>query len=276
VRTGKRQEIQLNIIGAKESRLENYIVRRLVDRDEIDYDANSELLFKLAGQMVAHFKGYLRDDAKVEGVLRAYDTTLADAIFEQMLKHTEETPTKYVPTVQRGYTRLQEQSFGQDRELPLRDWNVPAQPLGNTKNFLFRGFAKCAMDAQRFDSDDERRFAVLVDQHSPEVKVWLKPGPSVFEITYDRGAKYQPDFLVETASEMLICEVKAANQLSDPIVLAKAEAACTWVGAANQVAKEMGRKPWRYALIPHTAVTQSANLAGLVNQHARSPTGATA
>ena len=84
----------------------------------------------------------------------------------------------------------------------------------------------------------------------------VEAGSWRFEITYTRGDRYQPDFLVETATEMLICEVKAANEMSDPIVQAKATAARTWVGAANTVALEMKRKPWRYALIPHNAVTE--------------------
>jgi len=36
---------------------------------------------------------------------------------------------------------------------------------------------------------------------------------------------YQPDFLVETGVGMLICEIKAKNELDDPIVRTKAKAA---------------------------------------------------
>jgi type III restriction enzyme len=266
VRTGRRETIQVNMMGAREPRLENYLVRRLIDRDEIDYDTNAELLFKLAGQMVAHLKTYLKDH-EVEAVLRAHDVMLADAIYQQMLEHCEETPTSYKPTVTRGFKRLAPQDFGQDRSLPMRHFREAVTPRSDTRKYLFNGFAKCALDTQRFHSDDERRFAVLIDERSPEVKAWLKPGPGVFEITYRQGDKYQPDFLVETTNEMLICEVKAANELQDPIVIAKAEAARTWVQAANTVAKEKGRKPWRYALIAHDAITESATLSGLVNRY---------
>ena len=169
-----------------------------------------------------------------------------------------------MPTVIKSYTRLGEQHFGQDCNLPTRPCGEAVTPRGDTKKYLFNGFDKCALDAQRFHSDDERRFAVLIDKHAPDVKVWFKPGPGVFQITYTRGDRYEPDFLVETATEMLICEVKAANEVADPIVQAKATAARTWIGAANAVAKEMKRKPWRYALIPHDAVTEAATLAGLV------------
>lgn len=266
VRTGRRETIQVNIVGAREPRLENYLVRRLVDRDEVDYDSNAELLFKLASQTVAHFKTYLKDN-EVESVLRAHDVMLADTIFQQMLQHCEETATTYKPTVTQGFKRLGSQDFGQDRNLPMCNYREAVTPRGDTRKYLFNGFAKCALDAQRFHSDDERRFAALIDEYSTEVKVWLKPGPGVFEITYSRGDKYQPDFIVETDKEMLICEVKAANELQDPIVQAKAEAARTWIGAANTVAKEMKRKPWKYALVPHTDINESATLAGLVNRY---------
>lgn len=266
VRTGKREVIEVNTIGAREPRPENYLVRRLVDRDEIDYDANSELLFKLAGQMVAHFKTYLKDN-EVEAVLRAHDMMLSDYIFEQMIDHCEETPTTYVPRVERGFTRLTEQHFGQERDLPLRDFREGLASRSDIRKFLFNGFTKCALDAQRFQSDDERRFAVLIDQHTPDVKVWLKPGPGVFQITYARGAKYEPDFLVETATEMLICEIKAEDQRMEQTVLAKAAAARVWIGAANTVAKDTGRKPWRYVLIPTNTVTEAATLDGLVRTH---------
>jgi type III restriction enzyme len=266
VRTGKREVIEVNTIGAREPRLENYLVRRLVDRDEIDYDGNSELLFKVSGQMVAHFKSYLKDN-EVEAVLRAHDGMLSDYIFEQMISHCEETPTTYVPRIERGYTRLTEQQFGQERDLPLRDFREGLASRSDTRKYLFNGFAKCALDAQRFQSDDERRFAVLIDQHTPEVKVWLKPGPGVFQITYERGRKYEPDFLVETATEMLICEVKADDQNAAPDVLAKAAAARVWIGAANEVAKDNGRKPWRYGLIPTGAVIGAATLNGLMSTY---------
>ncbi|MGE5512937.1 MAG: hypothetical protein ACM31O_17000 [Bacteroidota bacterium] len=104
-----------------------------------------------------------------------------------------------------------EARIDQERVLPLHDFRQPVTPRSDTRKYLFNGFSRCALDKQRFHSDDERRFAVLIDQHSAEVKVWLKPGPGVFQITYQRGSKYEPDFLVETATQMLMCEVKARS-----------------------------------------------------------------
>ena len=46
----------------------------------------------------------------------------------------------------------------------------------------------------------------------------------------------------------------------------KAGATRVWIGAANTVAKDTGRKPWRYALIPHDAVDAAATLDGLMGR----------
>lgn len=266
IRTGEQSTIEVDLVGAREPQLENYIVRLLIEHDEVDYDEHAVLLFKLARQVVEHLKSYL-NPAEVEAVLRVHAGMLAEFVFAQMMEHLWETPTSYVPTVTKGYMPIRPQPFGQERGLPIRDFREAVAPLGTTPKYLFNGFAKCALDAQRFHSDDERRFALLVDQRAPDVKVWLKPGSGVFQITHSKGDRYEPDFLVETASEMLICEVKAANQMQEPTVLAKAKAARTWIGAANTVAKEKGRKRWRYALIPHDAVTAAATLDGLIGTH---------
>ena len=87
-----------------------------------------------------------------------------------------------------------------------------------------------------------------------------EPGAKQFQIEYASGQPYEPDFVVETKTEKLIVEIKAANEVSDPIVQAKARAATKWVGYANAHAAEIGGKPWAYALVPHDVVGPSATL----------------
>jgi hypothetical protein len=62
-------------------------------------------------------------------------------------------------------------------------------------------------------------------------------------------------------------EIKAANEVSDPIVQAKAREAAKWVGYANAHAAETHGKEWRYMLVPHNAVGPSATLVGLVARY---------
>jgi type III restriction enzyme len=82
------------------------------------------------------------------------------------------------------------------------------------------------------------------------------------------GESYEPDFVVETKTKMLICEVKAKNELEDPIVKAKAAAATKWCKTATQYAG--GAKPWTYILIPDDQIAGNATLDGLVAKFATS------
>ena len=138
-------------------------------------------------------------------------------------------------------------------------------PLGDTKKHIFTGFQKCCYPFQKFDSDDERRFAVLIDSdREASVVRWMKPGAKQFQIEYLSGKGYEPDFVVETDQNKLIVEVKARNEMTDEIVLAKARAASAWVVHANVHSSENSGKHWIYALIPHDEITESATLDGLI------------
>src|SRR5262249_4762534 len=116
---------------------------------------------------------------------------------------------------------------------------------------------------QKFDSDTERLFAVLIDDDRA-VDKWMKPGKGQFQIEYRSGEAYEPDFVVETKDRILICEIKARNELDDPAVQAKANAASKWCKSASEHARANSGKPWGYALIPDEQVLANASLDGLV------------
>lgn len=67
---------------------------------------------------------------------------------------------------------------------------------------------------------------------------------------------------------MLICEVKASNELDDTIVKAKAAAATKWCKTATQHAPGGGTKPWAYLLIPDDQIRGNSTLDGLVAKFA--------
>jgi type III restriction enzyme len=69
---------------------------------------------------------------------------------------------------------------------------------------------------------------------------------------------------------MLICEVKARNEIDDPIVRAKAAAAAKWCKTATQHASGGNGKPWVYLLIPDDQITGSSTLQGLSATFAKS------
>ncbi len=268
MRTGERLSIARNMAVVREERLEDYLVVHLIDFEQVDYDSNSALLYKLAGQVIGRLRSYLPDEAAVENVLVHQGKTLAQFIFRQMMRHYVETPTKYRAKISKGFQVLAPLTFKVADPTAVRDFKAAVTPLADTRRFVFGGFSKCAYPQQSFQSDEERRFAVLIDRE-PDVLRWVKPGPKQFQIEFRRTERYEPDFVVETTTEKLIVEIKARKDLEDETVKAKAKAARTWVGHANEHMQTYAGKPWRYVMIPHDAMLENASIAGLVARFAQ-------
>lgn len=272
LRTEARIFLAKAIDDPREERMEDYIVRHLIDQNEVDYDAHADLLYKLAGQVVGRIRSYLETDAEAENVLLRNGKYLAEFIFAQMMEHYRETPLgadDYEVRVTKGFTVLKPQPLHGTRGQVPRDFRQPVSPPSDTKRQIFFGFEKCCYSRQKFHSDPERRFAVLLEGEA-SVEKWLKPGRGQFQIDYRSGENYEPDFVVETSEAMLICEVKARGELDDPVVQAKANAATKWCQAANENAVPSGGKPWRYVLIPDDQITGNATLAGLLSRFSAS------
>ena len=180
------------------------------------------------------------------------------------MQHYVETPTRYIGRVSRGFQLLKPVNFKVSDTKSVRDFRRPVTPLADTRRQVFSGFRKCVFPYQAFQSDDERRFAVLIDLHETSVSRWVKPGAGQFRIEYRRGRSYEPDFVVETGAEKLIVEVKALRDMETETVQAKTKAVAAWIGHANRHAEANGGKGWRYLLVPHDRVTENASLAGLI------------
>jgi type III restriction enzyme len=266
LRTQARVYLARTLDDPRETRPEDYLVRYLIERNEIDYDAHTVLLYKLAGQVVARVRSYLSDEAEVENVLLRHGRQLADFIFAQMMHHYRETPLgedDYEVTITRGFTLLQAQPMNVAIGQRVRDFKQAVAPLSDTRKHVFGGFKKCCYPLQKFDADPERRLAVIIEGHA-NVEKWLKPGRNQFRIDYRSGEAYEPDFVVETATRMLVLEVKARNELDDSTVKAKAAAATKWCRTATAHASGGTGKPWFYALIPDDQIIGSATLDGLI------------
>lgn len=269
LRTEERSFLERPNEAAREPRVENYVIRHLIDLPQVDYDTHADLLQKLAGQMVSHLRSYLPDEDAVENVLRAYGQEIAAFVFGQMASHEWTTATTFEARVTRGFQLLRPARDVAPGGI-VRDFRQAVTPVSETRRHVFGGFARCCYSRQRFQSDPERRFAVLIDRDEPSVRRWMKPGPGGFQIRTRSGDAYEPDFVVETATEKLIVEVKRRDEMADPIVQEKARAALTWVGHAN-VASDAQAKPWCYVLLPHDDIVPSATLAGLVARHVMMP-----
>lgn len=251
--------------GAAEERLEDYVVRGLIDFDDVSYDEQADLLYKLAGQVVAHLRSYLKDDDEVRNVLIFRAKQIADLVHTQMQPHAWEEASSYEVVVSQGFAEVRSQAFAAPAGELVRQYDTPIENKIDIRKMLFGGFKKCLYPTQKFDSDTERRFTVVIEKDKSVIK-WFKPGKGVFQIRYSNDADYEPDFVVETETEKLICEPKGADRMQDPVVLAKARAAATWCKHATGHEKANKGKPWRYLLIPHDAIADNMTLDGLAKQ----------
>ncbi|TAM80991.1 MAG: type III restriction endonuclease subunit R [Acidobacteria bacterium] len=247
---------------APEARLEDYLVRGLMDFDDISYDDHAELLYKLAGQVVDHLKSYLANEDDVINVLQYHQDQLVEIIHLQMQDHYEEKATEYEVHVTRGFTTLRPNNYSIPAGEAPRSFRVPIDEKLMIRGMLFGGFRRCLYPAQRFQSDSERRFSVILED-DPDVLKWFKPGKGDFQIRYKGDIAYEPDFVVETKTAKLICEPKRASEMKDKTVLAKADAAAVWCEHASRHEQEHAGKPWSYLLIPDEVINEAMTLQGL-------------
>lgn len=249
----------------EEKRLEDYIVRGLITFDDISYDDHSQILYKLASQLVMHLKSYLDTDEKTINVLQYHQQILCNLVHTQMQNHFIETATEYEAHVTKGFHTLRTSSYSSPANESIRNFRIAiAEGQRNQiRSMLFGGFEKCLYPVQKFDSEPERRFAGILEEDKTVLK-WFKPAKDDFKIHYTSKDSYEPDFVVETQDSKFLCEPKRSSEITDETVIAKAKAAALWCKHASAHADETDKKPWQYLLIPHDQISEQKTLSGLV------------
>lgn len=268
LRTEQRSVISGEAGGETPARLEDYVVAKLIDVPEIDYDAHADILYDLAGQVVAHFRSKHADDEQVRSILQGHARQIAEAIVAQMKRNMWREKTNYRVTRVAAFDHLRPQTFDGSGRDAVRNFREAPDRLSEIRRFIFSGFAKSCYALAKFDSDTERQMAVILER-DPSVALWMKPGPNQFRIYDEDNLSYQPDFVVETDAAKLIIETKRASEMADVTVLRKADAAALWCHVANRAS--VGDKQWSYVLVPDTAVLPNATVAGFVASFTRMP-----
>lgn len=264
LRTNQQELITAGGDIKRENRLEDYLVRALIDFDDISYDDHADLLYEVAGQMVQHLNGYLKDEDKVRNVLLYHQQELTRLIHAQMQAHQWEGAIEYEVVVSKGFTALKQSAYTA-LSGPPQHFRQTVQDKSKMGKVVFGGFSRCLYAVQKFDSDTERKFAVILETDATVLK-WFKPARGQFQIFYkdnNEHREYQPDFVVETADCIYMCETKARNDMDSTEVQAKKEAALKWCGHATDHAKSYNGKPWKYMLISHDIIAENMNLMGL-------------
>lgn len=246
--------------GVREQRLEDYIVKKLIDFDDVDYFTQAELLYDLAAQAVEHYQSQSYSESDLHEILDTFGGELARLIHAGMMEHFWEKSTDYEVQVSRGFTELKSCNYTATAGQTAHHFRETVTETSRIKQMLFGGFARCLYPLQKFDSDTERRFAIILERDAVK---WFKPAKGQFQIYYKLGTgqpEYIPDFVAETDSGILMVETKARNDTDTQEVQAKAAAAALWCSRASRYTAEVGGKPWKYLLLPHDEISESKRL----------------
>ena len=265
LRTNQSEVLEQDRDESEQMRLEDYIVNSLKEFDDVAYDEHADLLYDLARQAVSHFKTYLNPD-DVRRVLRLHQREIAHDVHTQLQDHYWEEAVVYETKVSQGYSVLKEVIYTVTPDMIL-DFRQAPTDKNNIAKYLFNGFSKCLYTEQKFQSDPERKLAVILER---EADKWFRPALGQFQIYYrtdGREIEYQPDFVAETDKYVYMLEPKARNEMNDQDVRAKANAAVRWCKQATDYAATWGGKQWRYLLIPHDAIAENISLDGLAFQY---------
>lgn len=251
------QVFMVSQIGLTEDRPENYIVHALIDYDDISYDDHADLLYDLSGQVVQHLKDKTLSDEEINNVLSNHRPLIAKVIYTQMAAHFWEKADSYEVEVRSGFTPLKSCAYTIAAGQAVNSYRDTVTEKSKIKQMLFGGFSKCLYPVQKFDSDTERRFSIILER---DAQKWFKPAKGQFKIYYRDGAEhpeYVPDFVAETNDCVLMVETKSQAEMTDAIVQAKAEAASKWCQNASEYLLKNGGKAWKYLLIPHDEVKEN-------------------
>ena len=266
LRTGQIDRIGVGAGTIDEQRLEDYVVSGLIDFDDVAYDEHADLLYDLAEQVTRHFLSYLSEDDERK-VLRLHQKEIASFVHVQMQKHFwQDTQVAYDVVITRGFTELRNSAYTAAADEAPLDFRISPSDKSNMSRYLFGGFSRCLYPTQKFQSDAERKLAVVLERESLK---WFKPAKGQFRLFYQSGTEhleYQPDFVAETQDAICMLEPKATNQMTDPDVLAKREVAVEWCRHATEHSASYQGKPWIYALIPHDVIAENMTTKGLVER----------
>lgn len=237
------------------------ILKILREKPEIDYEKCSSLLFKLISQVVDYYKEKYNPNL-MRNIVMMNKKDIANKIYKQMLQdnhfYCENGLIQYSVIDTRDYNLPQTYTWNKRQ-------NLYENYDGNIKSILFEGIKKGVFDTAKFDSLPELVLARILETDSSVIN-WLRPAQNEFNMTYNRGRHYVPDFVVETDDLFFIVEVKGEDKINDADVVAKGKKAVQFCEVASNWSKANNRKEWKYVFIPSKEILPSSSFNILTNR----------
>ncbi len=235
------------------------ILEQIRIQPEVDYEKCSELLYKLITQVCDYFENRYGQNG-MQNIVMMNKVHIGKEIYEQMLKHFK---------VRTGF--LEEEVIDVVKYNVRQQYNCKyklnlfAAYETRIQNIVFTGIKKGVFEEAKFDSDPELVFARILEQDN-DVKNWLRPASSQFNITYNHGHRYEPDFVVEAEDMIYLVEVKGEDRIEREDVVAKKERAIRYCKAVSEWGRANGYKQWQYVFIPSGEVHSNSSFGQLARR----------
>ena len=252
--------ITFDILNPKKS-----IVDELRKKAEVDYEKSSELLFKLITQLRDYYEQQYGVDGR-KNIVMMYKNEITSEIYSQMLRHFIRNEGLIKEEVFSNSNINFQSNYSYSKVKNIFD-SYDSKNDGKITSILFDGIKRGVFSSAKFDSEPELILARQLEREDNFVRTWLRPSPNEFNITYNGGKRYEPDFVVETESIVYLVEVKADNKLDDVDVLAKQERALSYCQLVSKWADSTGNKHWEYVLIPSSKIQTNSTFKYLTEQY---------
>lgn len=225
---------------------EKILVDSIRKISEIDYEKATTTIQNTVGQFLNYYRAQFSED-DVANICTMYIKDITNKLKNQLLQNLAVSYKGIVEMVSKISTSIVNNVI--DFSDGLTDLYQPSPTGTSIRSLVYNGGSKAVVSPYKFDSEPERIFAIVCES-SPEVKQWLRPNREQFNITYNRGKKYQPDFVVETDDKYYLVEVKGMDRIDDPDVIAKKERAVQYCKLASEYNIANKHKPFIYLFIP--------------------------
>ncbi len=255
-----RQRIKGNAIDFEGYNPKKAILEQLREKPEIDYEKCSALLFKLITQLCEQYEAQYGVNG-MRNIVMMYKRDIGNKIYSQMMQHFY---------CENGF--LQEEVIGTRKYNLQQSYHYKVEAglfedfTGDIRSVLFTGIKRGVFSVAKFDSREGELTLARVLETDGDVQNWLRPHPKEFNITYNHGRNYEPDFVVETESRIYLVEVKGEDKLRHPDVIAKKKRGIQYCEVASRWGKANGYKEWRYLFIPSKQVMPSSSFMQLAKR----------
>ncbi|MCR5114023.1 MAG: DEAD/DEAH box helicase family protein [Acholeplasmatales bacterium] len=258
-----REETQIikgSVIDFNTIKPEKVLVDGIREISEIDYEKCPKIIQKVVIQFLKYYRERFNEE-EVRNIILMYKRDITNKFKNQLLQHLAVKYNGIVEVVSGIETVISNYLVDVSGDIK----NINEEPEGDIRSITYDGARKSVTTPYKFDSNPERLFAIACE-NSPEVIQWLRPSSRQFNITYNRGHRYEPDFVVETSDMYYLVEVKDRRKLTDPDVVAKKERAIAYCKVASEYNIANGHKPFKYLFIPDNEVASNSSFNNLMQR----------